>query len=120
MQIPNPYGMDVLDWASATVYSLTNYVNIAPLEDPSQWQSWGQLLVNSPTLGLLAPPNPYDFTDWVPWAQRVSDALASATGASNYGPVVPSGFAFLTTASGDALQTASGQTIIIAVAQPNA
>jgi hypothetical protein len=113
MQIPNPYGMDLLDWASATMYSLTNYVNVAPLEDPTQWQSWGQILVNSPTLGLLAPPNPYDFKDWEPWAQRVSDALASGSGSANVGIVVPPGFAFLVAQTQQVIQTQSGQTIIL-------
>jgi hypothetical protein len=120
MQIPNPYEMDLLDWASATMYSLTNYVNVAPLEDPSQWQSWGQILVNAPTLGLLSPPNPYDFTDWRPWAERVSDALSSATGSANVGAIVPQGKAYLIAETGQALQTFSGQTIVLQPAAQNA
>jgi len=102
------------------MYSLTNYVNVAPLEDTSQWQNWGQILLHSPSLGLLSPPSPYDFTDWKQWAARLADALSSATGADNAGSIVPPGFAFLIDVNGDGLQTASGQTIIIATAAPNA
>jgi hypothetical protein len=74
--------MDLQDWASATMYALSQYTMVAPLTN-GDWQAWGAIFYNSPSLDALNPPNPYDFTDWVSWGQRLSDSLQNSSGAPN-------------------------------------
>lgn len=86
MIIPNPAGMQLQPWADAVVAALGQYSNtITPLTG-EDWQGWGIMFLNDPSLSTLDPPNPYAFTDWVDWGQRLTDALGNASGAQS--PVV--------------------------------
>jgi hypothetical protein len=106
VQIPDPTpDTDVVTWANQVCYALTNYVNISPLTEANDWQTWGMLFLNSPTLTVLSPPNPYWFPEnnWVLWGQQLADTLNNATGSSgssNGGGIVPGGGAALLTQLG--------------------
>jgi hypothetical protein len=81
--IPNPDGMQLQPWADAVVSALGQYSNcITPLVG-NDWQSWGMMFLNDPSLSTLGPPNPYAFHDWVNWGQRLYDALGNASGAQS-------------------------------------
>lgn len=83
MIIPNPAGMQLQPWADSVVAALGQYSNtITPLTG-NDWQSWGLMFQNDPSLSTLDPPNPYAFTDWVDWGQRLVDSLGSASGAQS-------------------------------------
>jgi len=45
------------------------------LESESEWQDWGMQLLNNTTLGRNLP-NPYNFTEWKEWAERLYGVLA--------------------------------------------
>lgn len=81
MQIPDPTGMELRDWADAVTYVSTQYTDIAPL-DGEQWQDWGVTFFNNPQLGGLHPPNPYSFSDWRDWGVALAQALAGARGSA--------------------------------------
>ena len=122
MQIPNPdEGTDLMTWADQVVYALGNYANIAQLTDPKDWQRWGMLFLNAPTLAVLVPPNPYSFpeTQWVLWGQQLSEALGAASGSSGGaaggtgGGIVPGGGAAILTQGGAWILTQGGAPIQI-------
>lgn len=55
--------------------ALNNTTLDVGIMDGENWQQWGMLFFNSPTTSILGPPNPADYTDWVPWAERLADCL---------------------------------------------
>jgi hypothetical protein len=81
MLLPDPFGMTLHGWADATLSVMNQYPGLAPLYGEN-WQDWGSLFYNSPTLGLLGPPNPYAYDDWQDWAQGLISSLSVAPGVS--------------------------------------
>jgi hypothetical protein len=77
--LPNPAGMDLQTWAQGVVGALGMYSGV--ITDTSDWQAWGMMFLQDPSLTALNPPNPYDYSDWVSWGQRLVDALSNASGA---------------------------------------
>lgn len=71
--------MSLSQWADAAVTAIINYSDAWPLVG-SDWQSWGMLFFVDPYLSRLDPPNPYDFSDWQLWGERLSDAMSQASG----------------------------------------
>lgn len=112
MQIPDPHYMELADWANGTVYALGEYTSIAQFFPDTDWQRWGMQFFNNPSLGLLGPPNPYDFKDWKPWAERLQDAMLNATGVevSTVGGSATS--RFLMTQGNQFLTTQLGQLLV--------
>jgi hypothetical protein len=102
--------MSLEDWANGTIGAMHQYVNVREMTG-DDWQSWGMLFFSSPQLGILAPPNPYEFTSWVDWAERLQDALRGASGASGSGVAGNAGATqfFLVTQLHQPLTTQSGQ-----------
>jgi hypothetical protein len=80
MQIPNPEGMELAEWANGTAYALGQYTSIMQFFDTTDWREWGVQFYNSPKLGLHDPPNPYEFDNWRLWAERLQGALGNVSG----------------------------------------
>lgn len=83
MQIPDPHYMELAEWANGTVYALGEYTSLIQFFPNMDWREWGMQFNNNPTLGQLNPPNPYDFSDWKPWAEQLQDALYAAGGSTS-------------------------------------
>ena len=75
--------MGLGDWANAVLQVTHLYVTIVPFD--GDWQSWGLQFSDSPTLGSLNPPGPYDYTDWRDWGRKLAESLGNATGAAGPG-----------------------------------
>lgn len=110
MQIPYPHGLGLIEWADAAMSALTNYTSITPLVD-ADWQSWGMFFFNNPQLALLGPPNPYEYQEWEPWAERLADALNNASNGFSGNTFENSNF--LLAFSGAPLLTEANQFILV-------
>ncbi|MEN9885637.1 MAG: hypothetical protein RL758_215 [Pseudomonadota bacterium] len=75
MIITLPTGMELLDWSSQVIIDLDAYGSFGRLQDPDRWQDWGVQFLNNTTIGRNLP-NPYGFTDWKEWAERLVGALS--------------------------------------------
>jgi hypothetical protein len=75
MIITLPTGMELLDWASQINLDLDPYGTFGRLDDPNRWQDWGVQFLNNTTIGRNLP-NPYGFTDWREWAERMVGSLS--------------------------------------------
>ncbi len=74
MMIPQPMDMTLQQWTDAAVLALDNFDSIGRMfgED---WQDWGVRLMTPLSLSGLNLPDPYGFTDWREWAQRLCEEL---------------------------------------------
>jgi hypothetical protein len=79
MQIPDPNGMDLDQWVYGTLSVLTNYPNPRTMVN-DDWRQWGMMFFDTPSLSTLGPPNPYDYAEWRPWAERLAESLGNAPG----------------------------------------
>lgn len=75
MIITLPTNMELLDWASQVVLDLDAYGAFGRLQDPARWQDWGVQFLNNSSIGRNLP-NPYGFTDWREWAERLVGSLS--------------------------------------------
>ena len=75
----NPENMDILRWTDVTGLNLSGYGVSPRLDDPRDWQAWGASLLNNPSIRGIALPDPYQFSDWRRWADRVNEALSSVS-----------------------------------------
>lgn len=67
-QLPNPYAMDFVQWASIAAEQWARLGVEAPsAEQP--WQDWGERLMSNSELGSL--PQPFGFLNWKDWAAAV-------------------------------------------------
>ena len=69
-----PTGMELKDWADAVTLFLSTFDSIGALQD-DKWQEWGARLTLALTLSGFTIPDPYGFTDWRAWAQRLCEEL---------------------------------------------
>ncbi len=72
----NPFGIDVVDWASQTSIFLTTYGTIGKVERPDEWVQWANDVIALPGIQALNPPDP-DFypDDWRTWAALFNDIV---------------------------------------------
>lgn len=75
MIITRPTGMALEDWAGQIIIDLDSFGAFGRLQDPARWQDWGVQFLNSTSIGRNLP-NPYQFTDWKEWAERLVGALS--------------------------------------------
>lgn len=106
--------MTLQEWCDGTTYALGNYTSVTALQG-DDWQDWGMFFFNNPQLVTLGPPNPFEFTDWVDWAERLADAINNAAGLQQSGnsptPPLPTG-SFIITQLGSFIQAQSGAFIV--------
>ena len=74
-RLTRPFGMQLTDWADQVVHDLEPYGVSGRLMNESQWQDWGVQFLNNTTLGRNLP-NPYNFSTWREWAERMCEVLA--------------------------------------------
>jgi hypothetical protein len=73
--ITRPTGMALRDWADQLVLDLDNYGAFGKLMNDAEWQDWALQFFNNTTLGRNLP-NPYAFSDWRDWAERMAQLLS--------------------------------------------
>lgn len=71
--ITRPTGMRLEDWADCVCLDLSPYGVLGKMQNDA-WQDWGVQLFNNQALGKNVP-NPYNFTDWLEWAERVCETV---------------------------------------------
>lgn len=71
----DPHGLDFRDWADAVVLSLNAAWPFGAAGATEDWQNWAVGLVRAPPLAQRVLPDPYQFTDWRDWAERVAPML---------------------------------------------
>jgi len=75
ISMTRPTGMTLQQWADRVVLDLDAYGPLQKLKD-TNWQRWAVQLPAIISLGYIAIPNPYQFTDWKLWAEYVCGELA--------------------------------------------
>lgn len=74
MSLPLPTNMTLNDWADAAVPYLEQFDSIGRLVDDN-WQAWGAKLTLALALSGFTIPDPYQFSDWRTWAERLCGEL---------------------------------------------
>lgn len=69
-------GLTVTQWTDANGLYLDKFGSIPRLDD-GDWQRWGANLLNLPSIHGICLPDPYQFSDWRRWADRVNEALST-------------------------------------------
>lgn len=70
-----PVGMSVIDWTDSMNLILVQYGSVPRLDNPDDWREWGRALLDNVSLGDTLLPDPYQFAEWRPWADRVVEIL---------------------------------------------
>lgn len=66
----DPRGMSLERWAAFLVQDYgADFLPI--LKDPDKWQEWAMRVVEAPSFAAVSIPQPTQFPDWRPWAERV-------------------------------------------------
>lgn len=74
-RITMPFGMELIDWADQITMDLDAYGVIGKLESEFYWQDWAAGLINNTDIPDNVP-NPYMFSDWRDWAERLCQVLS--------------------------------------------
>ena len=67
--------MSVIQWTDAMTLILVQYGSVPRLDNPDDWREWGRGLLDNVALGDTLLPDPYQFAEWRPWAERVVEVL---------------------------------------------
>jgi|APCry1669192010_1035390.scaffolds.fasta_scaffold71641_2 hypothetical protein len=70
MNVIDPRGMTVMEWTDRMIPLLIEYGNIGKLDKPSNWQEWARSVILINQQWQNSVPNPYQFKDWLEWAER--------------------------------------------------
>lgn len=76
----NPFGTDVVDWASQTSTDLLQYGIIGSISRPDEWVQWANNVIALPGIAALNPPDPDFFADWREWAVLFNDIVRPGDG----------------------------------------
>jgi hypothetical protein len=71
----DPVNMSLTEWADAVMLTVADTWSFGRLDDENKWQDWAVGFVRAPSLAQRVLPDPYQFTDWRDWAQRVYPML---------------------------------------------
>ena len=71
----DPVNMSLTEWADAVMLTVADTWSFGKLDDENKWQDWAVGFVRAPSLAQRVLPDPYQFTDWRDWAQRVYPML---------------------------------------------
>jgi hypothetical protein len=71
----DPVNMSLTEWADAVMLTAADTWSFGRLDDENKWQDWAVGFVRAPSLAQRVLPDPYQFTDWRDWAQRVYPML---------------------------------------------
>ena len=70
-----PTNMRLTDWADQITFDLDNQTSLSKLLDENEWQTWGVQFVTATGISTYNVPNPYQFSEWKPWAEALCKAL---------------------------------------------
>jgi hypothetical protein len=51
--------------------------NVPILLSDDAWREWAALVISLPSFADPAAPNPYEYPDWQPWAERMVALVTS-------------------------------------------
>lgn len=71
----DPAGMTIIDWADSVVLVVGSSWAFGRLIDPDRWQDWATGFVRAGGFNQRNLPDPYQFSDWRMWAERVYPLL---------------------------------------------
>lgn len=71
----DPRGLTLREWADAAILTTSDAWPIGSLMDEERWQDWAVSFVSAPAYAQQGIPDPYGFSDWHEWAQRVYPML---------------------------------------------
>ena len=75
----DPRPMKIKDWTDAMTINLERFGGIPILQNEKKWQEWGASISQLSSLSGTDVPNPYEFSDWQVWAQRLNETLSAIT-----------------------------------------
>ena len=75
ISITRPTGMKLRDWADQICLDLDRFGPIGRMVN-DDWQGWAIQLLSLVGLGGYTIANPYQFTDWRDWANRLCGDLS--------------------------------------------
>lgn len=70
-------GMSVKQWTDAMADRLWIFGPIPRVDRDDEWRAWGANLLNLPSIRGINLPDPYQFSDWRRWADRVVEVFSS-------------------------------------------
>ena len=73
----DPRGMTPMEWTQAYSIDLERFGSVPNLQSNEGWQGWGSALSLLASLSGIILPNPYEYSDWQEWAQRLNETLGS-------------------------------------------
>ncbi len=71
----NPVGMTLTQWCDSVILAVGDAWSYPVLGDEAHWQDWAVSFLRAPIFGPQTPPDPYQFSDWRDWAERVYPML---------------------------------------------
>lgn len=71
----NPRGLEIKDWCDFMVDELVQFGQAPFLQDPNEWQQWGQQINKLPGVAAFNPPDPRFFDNFYDWAERFNSAV---------------------------------------------
>lgn len=74
MNVTQPVGITLIDWANQVVLDLDRFGAFGKLNNENDWQRWAVQFVASPSIDRMIP-NPYQFKNWRDWAERFCQAI---------------------------------------------
>lgn len=77
MNVIRPDGMDVIEWCDYTSDNLSPFVPVMKIDLPEQWVQWAEHALNVLRSRGVIIPNPRQFPEFVEWASRFNQAVAS-------------------------------------------
>lgn len=73
----SPNTMTVKQWTDAMADRLWIFGSIPRVDHDDDWKKWGAVLLGLVSIHGINVPDPYQFSDWRRWAERVIGAFAS-------------------------------------------
>jgi hypothetical protein len=77
--IIDPRGLSVIEWTDFMTDELSGFSTPPRLDDPQQWQGWALVVCQSPRIARFNPPNPYQYANWLEWAERFNQTVELPT-----------------------------------------
>jgi hypothetical protein len=72
-----PHGMDTRDWVDRTAGILAPLVSVLKIQSDDEWRTWGSHVRQVLSVKGILTPDPDEFEDWVEWASRLNQIIAT-------------------------------------------
>lgn len=74
----NPIGLTLTQWADAVIITVDDAWLFGKLESEERWRDWAVGFTRAPSFANKLVPDPYQFSNWRDWAERVYPMLEGA------------------------------------------